>query len=442
MSRVRSPRLGLLAAALLLALGAAWPLSEPEARRLLLEGRYAQAYAQLRGQDDVSGAGARERYLLACAAYHCLQLGEAAALLEGSAPLPHPSGWLPAETMRRRIDSVAPRFPVGRTVRPAGRAAIYLVFAHEREGLAERLAAAAPAAHAAASGIAFGSHEPPAGAPPVALYVLASNREAAEFFSGLGLRAPTEGSAVTVGLGVVTWETRDGASTFPHPYRAEATLAHETVHAFQALLGVDYGPRWTIEGAAQLAEDAVDPNHALLTREAALHLLARDSRAPLAVIQTGAEAHYASYPVYYLLADTLRASHGLPAMGAAMAELNRYDARPVEDVLEDHFGLTPEALSDLCVARAASDEWAAARDLRAVRARLASRDGVPAHELAGLAERWPSEPYLRHLAARAYAEEGAAVEAAARARDLIEEGYLGSRDGDPRDLLEDKGDAR
>lgn len=412
---------------------------ESDATGLMLQGRYAQAYLLLRKSQVEQSRSGQRHYLHAVACYQTLQLAEARRFAMSAAArgyrLPG-AGWWSAEEIVDRVRRVSPLVASEAVWTGERGEPLYRAYLSTEGAFADRVRAAATRAHAAASRIGFGNGGPPEGVPPIALYLFPTNRHADYFLKVLGQRALPDGAALSLGLGVLMWDKRDGAPSYQGPYSLVATLAHETLHAFQSLLGLEYGPRWTIEGTAMLAEDEVDPNHALLTRASALERLARNPAALGGALQHGETGPYADYPLYHVLAGYLRDAYGLVELGSAMRDLNRYEGLPLARVLGAHFGMTPGALCDMAAAAMQGEGWEAARDL--VLTREAAR-GLGAEERAGLwreaARRHRAEPYFALMAALAAAEAGQRHSALRLAADLSEAGYLGAREGTVAELM-------
>jgi hypothetical protein len=405
------------------------------AKSLILDGRYAECYGWLREHHVEVRRDPLEHYLFAYAAYHTLQLAEVRAYARsasaGGAGAPYP-GWRSAEDLVSGVERVAPMLPGGGWVRDAGGAALYRLYAPSGLALSDGLKAAGAASYAAASAVAFGDPARGREVGPLSLYVFATDVDAQRFLTGLGLDATTEGSAVTVGLGLLMWQSRDGVPTWSSPYRAEATLAHETLHAFESMLGLQYGSRWTIEGAALLAEDAVDPNHAILTRAAALDLVEKRPAALEEALDSDAADAFGTYPAYYALVETLAATYGLPRLGTAMRDLNRNRPGGLEACLNRCFSLDRQSLVAACRARMTGPSWGAAAELLRLQRAAA---GPSSPEWTAAFRRWPSEPYFALLAARSAMDAGRRDEAVGIARALEAQGYVGARETTVAQLL-------
>ncbi len=405
------------------------------AQALLLEGRYAECYSWLRERHIEQRRDPLEHYLFAYAAYCALQLADVRAYARsaaaGGVDAPFP-GWIPARSLTTGVEAVAPMLPAGGWVRAPDGTALFRVYAAPGVALSDQLTAAGPGAYRAAARIAFGDRADRLDLPPLSLFVFADDLDGAQFLRRLALEAPTDGSAVTVGLGLLFWERREGRQTWSAPYRAEATLAHETLHALQAMLGLQYGARWSIEGSALLAEDAVDPNHAIRTRAAALELLETTPDALERALDATGAGEFALYPAYYALAEALVGEHGLPTLGAAMRGINRRSGGSPEHALRQSCGLDRTDLVALCRHRMAGPAWDAARELRRLEREGAAVD-APAWEAAFRS--WPGEPYLALLAARAALHAGKTEEARGIARSLEAQGYVGAREATVAQLL-------
>jgi hypothetical protein len=225
------------------------------------------------------------------------------------------------------------------------------------------------------------------------------------------------------------WRELDGCDAHPGPYGLRATLAHETLHAFQSLMGVEYGPRWTIEGTALMAECLVDPNRALDLRCKALTAVRGDRARVLAALQSS-EERFDDYPVYYMLCSCFARRQSLAALGALMRDLNRYHGRSTEDALWYSSALTPVALAAAALRDTEqAPEWAAARDLVALRARAGGDPDQQATELLAAYRARSDEPYLGFLAARALVRAGRLSEARAVISRLERTGYEGAVEG-------------
>jgi hypothetical protein len=193
------------------------------------------------------------------------------------------------------------------------------------------------------------------------------------------------------------------------------------------LLDAEHAPRWVVEGTALLAEDRMDPNHALKLRCRAIEDVAADPSVLRAALDDeGPDSDYGRYPAYYALASYAGNTGGLRALGELMRDRGS-SAADRGSALERHLGLSAEGLVDAVYLHMRSPSWAAARALVRVNDETPAGDtSRRADALVAAHQRWPSEPYIGLLAARELTRAGRLGEAAGIVSALAAEGYLGS----------------
>lgn len=411
--------------------------AEPqEVLGLISQGRYARAYSETLEWGATGDLDGDKSYLRAHAAYHALLLAEAGRAADRAASLGYErpaSGWLAASEIRRRVAGAERLLRVGRRVVAPGGSAAYHVYAAEPSQFLDGLIEAAPAAYGAAAEVTFGTATPRTPRPALTLYVFPSNHAASRFLEHLGLRAPTAGSAASLGLGVMMWERLDRRPACPSPYSAGAGLAHETLHAFQNMLGVEGVTPWLVEGTALLAEDRVDPNHRIQTRAAAVGSAAMQPGVLERVLEGTTPPSFETYPAFYTLAWTVARDLGPRALGDLMVRRATRPSEAPADSLTAVLGMSPGELATRARAAMQSEDWAAARAL----SRLAELGGTSEAALRGFqaaAEQWPDEPYLGYLAAVSLLRTNRGEEARQLTDRLGRMGYLGCVDGTLDDL--------
>jgi len=403
--------------------------------RLVSQGRYAEAYVEASAGCSQVGDSL---YLAALSAYNSLMLDDARRDLARLRHLGYERrdrGWPTVSDMSARLAAAERWTAASAPLGAPGARAGYDRFSSAEAAFATEIERSAPEAYGAACRIAFGSPRPPDPTPPIALYLFDHNTDAAEFLSALALHARTDGSGASIGLGIMLWRDLGGSVAHPGPYGLRATLAHETLHGFQSLIGAEYGPRWTVEGTALMAECLVDPNRALELRCKALLALGAGRDRVLAAMKPGSE-RFEDYPVYFVLCSYLARENSLASLGALMRDLNRYGGPSTEEALWRRFALTPAALATDVVrdAERGGPEWTAARDLVALRGRADAPGAEPTDGLLAAYRAHPDEPYLGYLAARALVRAGRLAEARTLVARLARTGYEGAAGGTLADL--------
>lgn len=415
----------------------AWASGTESAVELIRQGRYTRAYLESMTWGDPSRLSGDQAYLRAHAAYQCLALDDARAAAQWARRLGCDAiwpGWLSASEIDRRVTLAERSLMDAHQVPSSSAQPLYLAYSSASEAFVSSVLECASEAYTAAMATAFGVAPSVWACYPVRLYVFLTNREASQFLEVLGLHAPTDGMAASIGLGVLMWERLDHEPACPTPYSITAALAHETLHVFQSTVGVEGGPLWLTEGAAMMAEDPVDPNHALHMRSRAIHAINREPGAIELALYENRASSYSRYPIYYLLATSVAAEFGVGSLGALM---HRHAERPHEtpaQAMVSVLGVTPSELVVRVRTRTESEEWAPARALAA----LAEQADDPARLAQGLIEAsecWPGEPYLTYLAALCLKQSGHGAEALELARHLEDRGYLGCADGTMAQLI-------
>lgn len=399
----------------------------PHARQLLAAGRAAECYEWLRESGVESVRDPLVHYLFAYAAFRSLQLADVPAYAESAArgrrERPYPA-WPSASQLSSSARRALSRVPAGGWVRTE-EDALYRVHASAGAPLLARVLERGGGAHEAAALFAFGKADGPRNLPTLSVYLFRDAGETRGFLECLGTGSRPLGGAMTIGLGVMMWGD-------PPPHRAEATLAHETLHALQEMVGLRGGPRWTLEGAAQLAEEACDPNIGIQHRRAALDLLDRHPSALDEALEATDPASYDLYPAYFLLADALYEPW---TIGQLSRRLNGPERSSLEEALAA-VSLRRADLLQLARVRVGSRPWEAARDLLALE-RLGREPTLD--EWRTIFRRYPEERWLAFRTALAARDAGALEEARGLALALEAQGYLGSAEGTLAELLRSLG---
>ncbi len=401
---------------------------------LVSQGRYVQAYTESLGWGPAASLRGDQAYLRAYAAYHALALDDARQAARRARSLGYESpsaSWLSASEIDRRVTAAERSFERAVHVStPSGEVA-YRIWAGGAPELADQVVRHAAAAYREASNLAYGAVSSPASLPPLRIYLFRSNHDARSFLSGLGLQAPTTGSAASLGVGLLLWQELRGRPTYPSPYSCGAVLAHETLHVFQGFQGVEDAPRWLTEGTAQIAEDLMDPNHRIQTIAGAIRACESHPSALAWSLSNAEHAGFELYPVHYLLALTVMETCGPRALGALMARASTRPQEPPTEVLWTTLRTTPEALVSRAQALLASEE--AAQALVELSCLDPGSEGA-ARGFQYASEQWRDEPYLAYVAARSLAHVNRCAEATVLLSRLEDRGYLGCVDGTTDEL--------